>query len=371
MSFQAATTLTLAALGAAATSRVGSERDSRAVEEILGSRRKADLGRQRANRHNPRRISTAAMSYERLPRLRSSRLVRSLAAAAILATSVAAQSQEAETEPPPPNVAKITVDAGRAEVWQAWTTSEGLMSFLSPQARVELRAGGPFEVWFDPTAEAGLRGSEGCEVLAFLENEMLSFSWNAPPSLGHLRARRHFVVVRLRDVDDGRRTEVEVIDGGYSADEGDQKIRDYFAKAWPFVLSNLAKRFESGPLWPEQTKPIPAPPTQLWLGCILPSRPEILTSPTDEEREILSQHPEYIRTLADRARVLVVGPCPQPGFGPRGEHAKELKLPSPLGILVLRAGSAEEARSLLENDPAVAAGIFAARVMPIATFFVE
>jgi uncharacterized protein YndB with AHSA1/START domain/uncharacterized protein YciI len=263
------------------------------------------------------------------------------------------------------------VDARRSEVWQAWTTSEGLMSFLSPQARVELRLGGPFEVWFDPSAEAGLRGSEGCKVLAFLENEMLSFSWNAPPSLGHLRARRHFVVVRLRDVADGKRTEVELIDSGYSADEGDQEIRAYFAEAWPFVLGNLAKRFESGPLWPGQTKAIAPPPTRLWLGCILPSRPEILTSPTDEEREILSQHPEYIRTLADRARVLVVGPCPEPGFGPRGEHAKELQLPSPLGILVLRAGSAEEARSLLENDPAVAAGIFAARVMPIATFFVE
>ena len=37
---------------------------------------------------------------------------------------------------------KAPVDA----VWQAWTTTEGVKSFFAPDARVEARVDGPFEI---------------------------------------------------------------------------------------------------------------------------------------------------------------------------------------------------------------------------------
>ncbi len=41
-----------------------------------------------------------------------------------------------------------TVVAGRVDaVWEAWTTSDGIKSFFAPDAHVELRVEGPFEVF--------------------------------------------------------------------------------------------------------------------------------------------------------------------------------------------------------------------------------
>ena len=40
----------------------------------------------------------------------------------------------------------VTVTATPLEAWEAWTTRQGLESFLAPKARVRLRVGGAFEV---------------------------------------------------------------------------------------------------------------------------------------------------------------------------------------------------------------------------------
>lgn len=74
-------------------------------------------------------------------------------------------------------------------------------------------------------AEPGLRGSEGCEVLSWIDGELLSFSWSAPPSFGHLRARRSFVVVRLRDQDGDRATEARCTAAGLPT-AATRKVRD-------------------------------------------------------------------------------------------------------------------------------------------------
>ncbi|MBI5849565.1 MAG: SRPBCC domain-containing protein [Planctomycetes bacterium] len=288
--------------------------------------------------------------------------------AAVLAVFLAAAGSTAQQrEAVPPLVVRETVLAPRAAVWAAWTTSAGLMTFLAPRARIELRSGGPFEAWFDPAAEPGSRGSEGCEVLAWIDGEMLTFSWSAPPSLGHLRARRGFVVVRLTDRDDGKSTAVELVHGGFASDEGGAKVRAYFATAWPFVLANLGKSFREGPLW-TATEAADAPPGTTWVVLLSPVRKETAMNPTDEEAAILGQHAEHVRTLADRAAVVIAGPCLGETFAPRGESARALDVQEPLGVVVLRARDAEEARATMEADPAVRAGIFAARILPLRVF---
>jgi uncharacterized protein YndB with AHSA1/START domain/uncharacterized protein YciI len=297
--------------------------------------------------------------------------LRALAAALLLcvagpATLVGQAAAPGATRPAP-IVVRQTVPAPRAAVWEAWTTSAGLMGFLAPRARVELRVGGPFEVWFDPTAAAGSRGSEGCEVLAWIDQELLSFSWSAPPSFGRERARRSFVVLRFSDADDGRATQVELVHGGFAAGEGQAKVHAYFTKAWPFVLGNLEKRFRDGPLF-EGGAIADAPPAQSFVIFVTPTRVETVMHPTDEESAILAQHADHIATLADRARVVIAGPCIGESFAPRGEHAVAFALPSPIGIIVVRANDMEEARAVMDEDPAVRAGIFSARVMPLSVF---
>jgi uncharacterized protein YndB with AHSA1/START domain len=102
----------------------------------------------------------------------------------------------------PPDVAtfesEVVVDAPRQAAWDAVTTVEGIRRWLAPDALIELRIGGPFEVWFTP--EATDKGMTGTRILSFLPGEMLSYSGEMPTTwtvwrfeaLGPTRTRIRF-----------------------------------------------------------------------------------------------------------------------------------------------------------------------------------
>lgn len=141
---------------------------------------------------------------------------------------------------------EVTVSASLDEVWRAWTTSEGIAEFFSPESRIELRVGGPYELYMSikEPDESGKRGSEGCKVLSYLPKEMLSFEWNFSPKTPGLRmsgAKTH-VVLRFEDL--GGRVRVRFAQLGWrEGEEWDQGFA-YFDSAWDWVLANLKKSFD-------------------------------------------------------------------------------------------------------------------------------
>lgn len=144
----------------------------------------------------------------------------------------------------------VTVKAGINDVWQTWTTAAGIKTFFAPEANVDARPGGAFEPLMDPAAPAGLRGADGMVFLALQDKKMLSFTWNAPPSLAQARQQRTVVIVRLQSRGD-LLTEVSITHLGWGEPQADNewgKAYDYFAKTWPNVLKNLQKRYETGPV---------------------------------------------------------------------------------------------------------------------------
>ena len=54
---------------------------------------------------------------------------------------------------------EVVLNATLAQAWDAWTTREGITSFFAPDARIEPRVGGAFQVYIDPGAPAGSKGS--------------------------------------------------------------------------------------------------------------------------------------------------------------------------------------------------------------------
>jgi uncharacterized protein YndB with AHSA1/START domain len=168
-----------------------------------------------------------------------STIVAGAAALALLATGTAAANDRALNK-------EVTVPASIDAVWQAWTTTEGIKSFFAPDARIEARVGGPFEVYMDPKAEPGMRGADDMRVMAVQPKKMISFDWNAPPSLPQARQHRTFVVVRLFPVD-ANSTRVTLHHTGWGdGGEWDQAYT-YFDRVWAGVLGNLKTRFEKGP----------------------------------------------------------------------------------------------------------------------------
>ena len=136
---------------------------------------------------------------------------------------------------------KAPVDA----VWQAWTTSEGIKSFFAPDARVEARVDGPFEIYINPLAPPGQKGADDMRILALQDRKMLTFTWNAPPSLPEARAQRTYVTVRFKPIGDNE-TLVTLHHGGWGDGGQWDQAYAYFDKAWGNVLANLQKRFAEG-----------------------------------------------------------------------------------------------------------------------------
>jgi hypothetical protein len=72
---------------------------------------------------------------------------------------------------------------------------------------------------------------------------MLSFTWNAPPSLPEIRKQRTHVTVRFYSLGE-KQTRVTLDHDGWGRSADWLKTRAYFEKAWgTFVLPNLRKRF--------------------------------------------------------------------------------------------------------------------------------
>ncbi len=144
-------------------------------------------------------------------------------------------------------VVPATLDAA----WAAWTTREGITSFFAPDAVVDAKVGGPFQIYINPYGEPGMKGADDMRFLAVQPKQMISFDWNAPPSLPEARAQRTFVVVRFAAVDD-KNTKVTIYHAGWGNGGEWEKAYAYFDKAWGNVLGNLKKRFETGPMdWTE------------------------------------------------------------------------------------------------------------------------
>ncbi len=137
----------------------------------------------------------------------------------------------------------VVVDAPRGAVWDAWTQEDILTSWFAPYANIELRVGGKYEILFaPPDAPLNTRGGEGCRVLSFLPQEMLSFSWNAPPSLKEARKYRSRIVLQFEDAPDGG-TQVTLTHLGFGPEPMWDEVYNDFDKAWSSVLNSLQKHF--------------------------------------------------------------------------------------------------------------------------------
>lgn len=89
-----------------------------------------------------------------------------------------------------------------------------------------------------------------------------------------------------------------------------------------------------------------------FIYMVRPTRLGMLAEgPTAEEENIIGRHFAYLKHLAERGIVLLAG---------RTQDSDE----SSFGIVILQTGSEEEARVIMENDPAVKGKVMSARLHP-------
>lgn len=152
--------------------------------------------------------------------------MRSCMAALLLATTACAvQAAERAIDK------SVEIAATLDQAWQSWTTREGITSFFAPDAKIEPRVGGAFQVYIDPGAPAGSKGADDMRYLALQPQRMLSFDWNAPPSLPEVRAQRTVVILRFEPVD-ANTTRIRLHHVGWGDGGEWDRAYAYFDRAW-------------------------------------------------------------------------------------------------------------------------------------------
>lgn len=142
---------------------------------------------------------------------------------------------------------------------------EGVVTFFAPRANVQLRAGGPYELYFDLHAPKGFQGTEGCKVLGFDPVMSLSFDWIAPPQFPNVRRLRSRVDLGFEEVQKGGLIKVSLTHSGFREGEEWDESFEFFGSAWDIVLARLQHRFAVGPIdWqnpyhPPGFRPLPEP----------------------------------------------------------------------------------------------------------------
>ena len=164
-----------------------------------------------------------------------------LGAACMIAASTLAVAQDKAIQK------EVVIAAPLAEVWKAWTTSEGIQGFFAPEAIVDAKPDGRFSLHFNPFAPAGQKGADDMRVLAVQPLRMFSFTWNAPPHLPEARAQRTVVILRF-EPDGDARTRLRLQHVGWGVGGQWDEAFAYFDRAWGRVLENLGKRFAEGPI---------------------------------------------------------------------------------------------------------------------------
>ncbi len=134
---------------------------------------------------------------------------------------------------------EVTVPA-RAAVWQAFSTSDGLRTWLAPECVVELRKGGEWTARF-PGAKPG-----GGTILGFTPEEEITLAAMAPEQFPTVRTER--TTARFQFVADGDGTLVRLVQTGWKTGEEWDRAYDYLAQGNAQLLEMLRRRFVSGPI---------------------------------------------------------------------------------------------------------------------------
>lgn len=161
---------------------------------------------------------------------------------AIAVTSLAANAAEKQRSPKAEKILILTISvpAPRAEVWRAFSTSDGLSTWLTPGAVVDLRPGGEWTAHY-PGGKTG-----GGTILSFVPEKEIVLSAMAPEEYPMVRATRTHA--RFTFESRGSSTLVTLEQTGWQDGDEWDKAYEHLFPGNAYLLATLHRRFVNGPL---------------------------------------------------------------------------------------------------------------------------
>jgi len=149
-------------------------------------------------------------------------------------------------------IIELEVPAPLHEVWRAFTTSNGLETWLAPKAVVDLRPGGDWIVSFP-----GGNSTGGGTVVSFVPEKELVLSALAPDQFPHVRAERTRAVFTFEPRGDA--TIVRLTQTGWKTGREWDDAYEYLLAGNAELMSALHRRFVAGPIdWSKLAAPPPS-----------------------------------------------------------------------------------------------------------------
>ncbi len=163
-----------------------------------------------------------------------------LTAATLLAADPSPVKMTKRAAPDKALVFEVLVPASRSEVWQTFSTSKGLETWLGPNAVVDLKPGGAWTVAF-PGGSTG-----GGNILSFVAGEELVLAAMAPDKFPTVRSERTRAAFRFES--SGNSTIVRLEQTGWKSGPEWDAAYEYLSSGNMQLLEALRQRFLTGPM---------------------------------------------------------------------------------------------------------------------------
>jgi uncharacterized protein YndB with AHSA1/START domain len=129
-------------------------------------------------------------------------------------------------------------------VFRLWTTPEGVRRFLAPEARIDPRVGGRYEILFQPAKDPeGVReGTKGAHILRLEKDRALAFEWRGREDMVEMNTQPLPTRVELTfEPIAGKpgHTHLGLTHDGFLQGAGWDRSYDFFSQAWATVLARL------------------------------------------------------------------------------------------------------------------------------------
>lgn len=150
----------------------------------------------------------------------------------------------------PPLVHEGIVDAPVDQVWAAFTTKEGLESWMVPHAEIDLRVHGKMRTNYHADGMIGDPNTIENTILSFDPERMFSLKATKPPeNFPFKNAIKGTWSVMYFDALGVGRTKLRIVGLGYGTDEEATKMREFFEVGNAWTIRKLQEKFSP----PEET----------------------------------------------------------------------------------------------------------------------
>ena len=137
-------------------------------------------------------------------------------------------------------VLKTTLPAPTETLWQEWTDHTKITKWFSPEANIEPRQGGAYELFFD-TSNHDSMSTKGCKITEIRLCSLLAFQWKGPDQYAHFMNNPPQTHVEVALTPKDQETELTIKHTGWKQGPEWLEAKEWHDKAWQGVLKDLKK----------------------------------------------------------------------------------------------------------------------------------